>query len=55
MNNYCFQNRNSYFPINSINLMRGAIVAEKDNFERLYIDKFYNAFWRPCSHIGIVM
>ena len=29
---------NSYFPIRSLNLMRGVFVAEEDNFKSYYID-----------------
>ena len=37
---------NSYFPIKTINFMRGAIIAEKDNFQKVYIEKIFNAIWR---------
>ena len=30
---------NSYFPIRSLNLMRGVIVAEEDNIKNYYIDE----------------
>ena len=36
---------NSYFPIRSLNLMRGVIVAEEDNFKSHYIDFIFNAIW----------
>ena len=26
--------------------MRGVIIAEKDNFEKIYIEKIFNAIWR---------
>ena len=29
---------NSYFPIKTVNFMRGAIIAEKDNFQKIYIE-----------------
>ena len=37
---------NSYFPIKTVNFMRGVIIAEKDNFEKIYIEKMFNAVWR---------
>ena len=37
---------NSYFPIRSLNLMRGVFVAEEDNFKDYYIDSIFNAIWR---------
>ena len=39
-------NFNSYFPIKTINLMRGFIVAEEDNFEKIYAEKIFNAIWK---------
>ena len=36
---------NSYFPIRSLNLMRGVIVAEEDNYKSHYIDCIFNAIW----------
>ena len=37
---------NSYFPIKSLNLMRGVLVAEEDNIKSYYIDVIFNAIWR---------
>ena len=37
---------NSYFPIRSLNLMRGVIVAEEDNLKSYYIDNIFNAIWQ---------
>ena len=37
---------NSYFPIRSLNLMRGVLVAEEDNFKSYYIDNIFNAIWQ---------
>ena len=37
---------NSYFPIKTLNLMRGVIIAEEDDFQRFYIDKIFEAIWR---------
>ena len=43
---------NSYFPINSLNLMRGVLIAEKDNFASLYIDKIFDATWRDGLNLN---
>ena len=37
---------NSYFPIRSLNLMRGVFVAEEDNFKSYYIDSIFNTIWQ---------
>ena len=37
---------NSYFPIRSLNLMRGVFVAEEDNFKSYYIDSIFDAIWQ---------
>ena len=37
---------NSYFPIKSLNLMRGVLVAEEDNFKDYYIDNIFNSIWQ---------
>ncbi|MBD1146833.1 2-hydroxychromene-2-carboxylate isomerase [Pelagibacterales bacterium SAG-MED28] len=37
---------NSYFPIRSLNLMRGVLVAEEDNIKKYYIDNIFNAIWQ---------
>ena len=37
---------NSYFPIRTLNLMRGVLVADEDNFKRYYIDSIFNSIWR---------
>ena len=36
---------NSYFPIKSLNLMRGVFVAAEDGKKDLYINKIFNAVW----------
>ena len=36
---------NSYFPIRSLNLMRGVFVAEEDNYKSYYVDSIFNAIW----------
>ncbi len=37
---------NSYFPIKTLNLMRGVFVAEKDNIKSYYIDNIFNTIWQ---------
>jgi 2-hydroxychromene-2-carboxylate isomerase len=37
---------NSYFPIKSLNLMRGVLVAEEDNIKDYYIDNIFNTIWQ---------
>ena len=37
---------NSYFPIKSLNLMRGVLVAEEDNIKKYYIDNIFNTIWQ---------
>ena len=37
---------NSYFPIKSLNLMRGVLVAEEDNLKSYYIDNIFNTIWQ---------
>jgi len=37
---------NSYFPIRSLNLMRGVLVAEEDNYKSYYIDSIFNSIWQ---------
>ena len=37
---------NSYFPIRSLILMRGVLIAEEDNYKSYYIDSIFNAIWQ---------
>ena len=37
---------NSYFPIKSLNLMRGVFVAEEDNYKSYYIDSMFDSIWQ---------
>ena len=37
---------NSYFPIKSLNLMRGVLVAEEDNYKSYYVDSIFNSIWQ---------
>ena len=43
---------NSYFPIRSLNLMRGVIVAEEDNVKEHYIDNIFNAIWQDGLNLN---
>ena len=43
---------NSYFPIQSLNLMRGVLVAEEDNYKSFYIDSIYNAIWQDGLNLN---
>ena len=36
---------NRYFPLKTVNIMRGALVAEKEGFLTNYVDQFYKAAW----------
>ncbi len=37
---------NSYFPIRSLNLMRGVFVAEEDNYKSYYVDSIFDSIWQ---------
>ena len=37
---------NSYFPIRTLNLMRGVLVAEEDNIKSYYVDSIFNTIWQ---------
>ena len=43
---------NSYFPIQSLNLMRGVLIARKENKTGLYIDKFFDACWKDGLNLN---
>ena len=43
---------NSYFPIQSLNLMRGVLIAKKENKKSLYIDKFFDACWKDGLNLN---
>ena len=36
---------NSYFPIKTVNLMRGVLIAEEDGVANEYINKIFEALW----------
>ena len=37
---------NSYFPIKTLNLMRGVLIAEEDDIKNHYVDSIFNSIWR---------
>ncbi len=37
---------NSYFPIRSLNLMRGVLVSAEDDFKSYYVDNIFDAIWQ---------
>ena len=36
---------NSYFPIKTVDLMRGVLIAEEDRIASIYIDKIFESLW----------
>ena len=36
---------NRYFPLKTVAIMRGALVAEKEGFLSSYVDRFFKAAW----------
>ncbi len=45
-------NLNPYFPINTLNLMRAAIAAERMDCSKLFIDVVYDAVWVHEKSMG---
>ena len=43
---------NSFFPIQSLNLMRGVLIAKKENKTSLYIDRFFDACWKDGLNLN---
>jgi len=43
---------NSYFPIQSLNLMRGVLIAGKESKTSLYIDRFFDACWKDGLNLN---
>ena len=39
-------NFNSYFPIKTVNFMRGILIAKNEDYEKIYIEKMFNAIWK---------
>lgn len=44
--------RNPHFPINTLNLMRGATYAQKEGFLLPYSDAIYRAIWVEGRNMG---
>ena len=45
-------NLNPYFPINTLNLMRAAIAAERMDCSKLFVDAVYDAVWIQEKNMG---
>ena len=43
---------NSHFPINTLNLMRGAVAAIDQDYFDTYVDAVYNAIWVNGENMG---
>lgn len=39
---------NPHFPVNTVQIMRGAIVAERDGFFMLYVETVFRAMWEDA-------
>jgi 2-hydroxychromene-2-carboxylate isomerase len=47
-------NHNSHFPINTLNLMRGAVAAINTDYFASYIDAVFDAIWVDGKNMGDV-
>jgi 2-hydroxychromene-2-carboxylate isomerase len=45
-------NNNPHFPINTLNLMRGAVSALDKEYFDTYIDTIFNAIWVDSRNMG---
>ena len=43
---------NNYFPINTLNLMRCVLIAEKKDFAKLFINKIFDAIWKDGLNLN---
>ena len=43
---------NNYFPINTLNLMRGVLVAEKKEVSENFINKIFDAIWEDGLNLN---
>ena len=43
---------NPYFPVSTLNLMRGVLVAENKEFSRMFINKIFDAVWQDGLNIN---
>ena len=40
--------RNPHFPINTVQVMRGALVAQEEDYFADYVEAVYVAMWENC-------
>ena len=45
---------NTYFPINTLNLMRGAVAAQSEGVFDTYADAVFDAMWQQAIDLGQV-
>ena len=43
---------NSYFPIKTLNLMRGVLVSQEDDFVKFFINTNFNAIWKDGLNLN---
>ena len=43
---------NSYFPIKTVNFMRGAIIAKENDYEKIYVEKIFDSIWRDWLNMN---
>jgi 2-hydroxychromene-2-carboxylate isomerase len=43
---------NSYFPISTLNLMRGVLVSEKNDLTQIFINKVFDAIWKDGLNLN---
>ena len=43
---------NSYFPIKTVNLMRGVFIAQEDGFKNYYIDSIFDTIWQDGLNLN---
>jgi 2-hydroxychromene-2-carboxylate isomerase len=43
---------NNYFPIETLNLMRSVLVAEKKGFSQNFINKVFDAIWKDGLNLN---
>ena len=44
---------NSFFPIKSLEIMRGVLLSEKENEKNDFIDKFFDAIWKDGLNLNM--
>ena len=43
---------NNYFPINTLNLMRCVLIAEKKKFSSVFINKIFDSIWKDGLNLN---